>query len=263
MAIWGLRLTRWAQLGGLATFPRVRVRRAQRVLNAGAKSPGATRWALVRAWLNSWSTGRRFQASHQCVVCGTGVDILEHLPRCAAVRGSARWLGVSILARSTLGLLPWDGALAGTSAARQAFHVHAAHRAHNAARHVRGPPAGAVAIRAKGRAIVVQHPSLRPLRIYGMLGIQFLRVLIPLLWRMSCSVRSGRRLSVLQHRAGLELTSPAVNGKMASFSGSLVDVSSLLYLWPLSTKSICRRTWEGLRIRKFGLGYRSRVVGWA
>lgn len=85
---------------------------------------------------------------------------------CSAVPGRSGRLessNISFLAELTSapGWLLLDGALARVAAARQAFHIHAAYWAHNATRHGHGP---AVAIRAEGRAIVVQHPSMRAFR---------------------------------------------------------------------------------------------------
>ena len=83
------RLGRWRLIAHNPPFPRILAARAIAILRRLANAPGATRWAVVRLWLNGWTTARRFQQQASCVLCAGGEDSVEHLALCPVVRDVA------------------------------------------------------------------------------------------------------------------------------------------------------------------------------
>ena len=165
VALWRRRLSRWGKLAAPPAWPRRLLARASNAMRGLSHAPPATRWALARAWLNGWSTSRRFQRKGDCCFCGQGEDSLEHACRCKVVHSASNsQLELGLVVADPLGLLLLDGRDRNRDELyRHAAYVHALYRLHNASRHrEEAPPLGRMHewIAAEIRGLGIRHPEL-------------------------------------------------------------------------------------------------------
>jgi len=161
---WERRLSRWRSLHPTPPFPRQLSANARCVLNAVAGLPASSRWALIRTWLNGWSTLRRHQKRGPCAFCQRAEDSIEHFVGCAVVRDvGASLTGVPRRDGDKLSFLLLDSsAPSGVLLTRMVAYWHALYRTHNRMRHQPAVGEGVrCALRAELRSLLIRHGALQ------------------------------------------------------------------------------------------------------
>lgn len=160
--LWNRRLARWRALAPRLLPAHVIRNRVYYALQKISATPPATRWAMIRLWLNGWCTARRFQRSAVCTFCERMEDSIEHFARCPIIRevGNVK-LSLGLSAQDPLRFLLLDGEdRSMTTWCRHAAYIHAIFAAHNACRHGTRPARMSDLLWAEVRAVCMRHSSM-------------------------------------------------------------------------------------------------------